>query len=164
MKSITLIGMPGVGKSTIGRILAERLGFKFVDLDVLIYDKEGKSHDVVARESGDHKLMELENKYTLELDLTNTIFSPGGSIVYSPQAMEKLQNETNIIYLDLPLEELKGRLSHNLETRGIVGLTEKGLDGLFAERTPLYRKFAHHIVDCLGLNEEEIINRINEVL
>lgn len=159
-KGITLIGMPGSGKSTIGRLLAGRLGFTFVDLDNLIRDKEGKTHAQIAREKGDAELSRLEEFYTLGLNFENTVFAPGGSIVYSSGAMEKLRRDTEIIYLKLPLAEIGSRLSGNLETRGIVGLKEKGLDGLFAERSVLYEKFAHWSVNCSGLSEDQIIDII----
>jgi shikimate kinase len=156
MKGITLIGMPGAGKSTIGKMLAKRTGFKFVDLDVLIKEKTGRSHADILENDGEDRLLELENKYTLELDLAQTIFSPGGSIVYSKPAMEKLKNETKITYLELSLSEIKKRLGKNLKTRGIIGLKQKGLEGLFAERTPLYKESAHRTINCSGLSDEEI--------
>lgn len=185
MKGITLIGMPGAGKSTIGKTLADRLGFQFVDLDVLICEKEGRSHDQISREKGDAELMRLEEKYTLELDFSCflhsrgrfriaevpakrgvearcscTVFSPGGSIVYSPRAMEKLRAETTVVYLELPLLEIENRLGNGAATRGIVGLSEKGLGGLFEERASLYQSFAHQTINCFGLNDKTIVEKI----
>jgi len=160
MKSITLIGMPGAGKSTIGRKFAKKIGFKFIDLDVFIKEKEGKSHTTVLDSKGSEALCALENKYAMQLPLKDTVFSPGGSIVYSSDAMKRLRNETIVINLELPLATIKGRLSFNMEGRGIVGLKEKGIAGLFKERIPLYRKFAHYTIKCEGLNENAIINEI----
>ena len=156
--------MPGAGKSTIGKMLAKQLGFEFVDLDILIKEKEGKSHDKIAREKGDAELLRLENLYTLDLDLADTVFSPGGSIVYSSEAMDKLKKETQIIYLELPLEEIKKRLGKKASTRGIIGFKEKGLDGLFSERTPLYESFADHTIFCSGLSDKQILEKIHEIL
>lgn len=164
MQSITLIGMPGAGKSTIGKKLAQQSEFNFVDLDALIKEKTDTSHDEIAREQGDSALMRMEESYTLGLNLAKTIFSPGGSIVYSVPAMEKLRQETKIIYLELPLSEIKKRIGRIAEMRGIVGLAEKGLDGLFAERVPLYEKFAHHTINCQNLTEDEILQSINAIL
>lgn len=160
MKGITLIGMPGAGKSTIGKILAERLNYKFIDLDDLIKEKTGRSHADILEKDGATRLLQLENQYTLDLDLSRTIFSPGGSIIYSPEAMERLQNETTVIYLALPFEEIRRRLGDGAMARGVVGLQEKKLDGLFAERDPIYQKEAHHSLNCLGLSEEAIIEKI----
>lgn len=163
-KGITLIGMPGAGKSTIGKQLAELLGWKFVDLDVLINKGESQSPAEIIRERGEREFIELEEKYVLALDLAEIVFSPGGSIIYSPKAMAKLQSETNIVYLDLPLEEIRKRLGRNLEPRGIIGLALSGLDNLYRERILLYQKFAHHTVSCAGLNEKEIIDKIYKLL
>ena len=159
MRGVTLIGMPGAGKSTIGKILAVRLEFKFVDLDVLIREKEGRSHDQISRENGDAELLRLEEQYALGLDLARTVFAPGGSIIYSPRAMEKLRDETAIVYLELPFSEIKNRLGDNAAARGIVGLKEKGLDGLFTEREPLYLSYAHHIIHCQDLSDAEIVDK-----
>ena len=160
MTGITLIGMPASGKSIIGRALAKRLNFKFIDLDDLILEKEGRSHAEILAESGKDKLLEIEEKYTLGLDLHNTVFSPGGSIIYSETAMKKLQNETLIFYLELPLEKLKERLSNKVASRGIVGLEGKGIAGLFKERAPIYQKFAHHTINCTNLKDEDCIDEI----
>lgn len=160
MKGVTLIGMPGAGKSTIGKMLANRLGLRFVDLDIFIKDRNGRSHADILEKDGEARLLQLENDYTLTLDLSRTVFSPGGSIVYSPKAIEKLRKETAVIYLDLPLEEVYRRLGPNLDSRGIVGLREKGLKILFEERTPLYQSFAHHTIDCWNLSDAEIISKI----
>lgn len=160
MKGITLIGMPGSGKSTIGKLLADKLSRNFIDLDILIKEKEGRSHVEVIEKNGERQLLNLEEKYTLGLSCENLIFAPGGSIIYSPKATEKLYQETIIFYLHLPIEEIKNRLGEEIGNRGIVGLKEKGLEKLFQEREILYKKFAHKIIDCSGLNKNEIIYEI----
>ena len=168
MEGITLIGMPGSGKSVIGKQLAHHLGWDFVDLDILIKEKEGKSHAEIMKEKGEHELLQLEELYTLGLDFNlptgGLVFSPGGSIIYSRRAMEKLKSETKIIYLDLPYEEIKSRLGNNLENRGIIGLTLRGLGSLYQERTPIYQKFAHHIIPCIDQNEKEVVDKISNLL
>ncbi len=164
MRGVTLIGMPGAGKSTIGKQLAKKLGYSFLDLDILIKEKEGRSHAVIAQEKGDAELMRLEERYTLGLNLDKTVFSPGGSIVYSAAAMKKLQSETKIIYLELPLSEIRRRLGQGAKDRGIIGLAEKGLDSLFKERAPLYTKFAHHIINCHRITNVEVVKQINAFL
>lgn len=160
MKGITLIGMPGAGKSTIGKQLAKKLKFKFVDLDILIKQKEGRSHAKILEQDGAKELLRLENLYTIDSDLSKTVFSPGGSIIYSKPAMEKLEKETMIFYLDMSLGKIRKRLGKNLNTRGIVGLADKGLDGLFKERAPLYRKYAHYVIDCSVIGDKTIANEI----
>lgn len=158
---ITLIGMPGSGKSTVGNVLAARLGWKFVDLDILILEKEGIGHEKILAQNGAQALLDLENKYTLELDMTGVVFSPGGSIVYSAPAMEKLRRDTLIVYLDVPLEEVRVRIGENPgNSRGIVGLEEKGLDGLFTERTPLFAKYAHYTIQSLGRDPQDVAEEV----
>lgn len=163
-KGITLIGMPGAGKSTVGKLLAKKIGYDFLDLDILIKEKEGRGHAEIVKEKGDAELMRLEELHTLGLDLNKTVFSPGGSIVYSAAAMEKLRAETKIIYLELPLSEIKRRLGKSANDRGIVGLAEKGLDGLYGERAPLYEKFAHHTINCRQIPSVEVAEKINAFL
>jgi len=163
-KGITLIGMPGAGKSTIGKILAERLGFKFIDLDVFIKEKEGKSHAEIAKKRGDDALVKIEETYTLGLDFDKVVFSPGGSIVYSPLAMEKVASQTTIFYLALPLETIRKRLGNGVETRGVVGFERLGLKGVFDEREPLYLSYANNVIQCRGLSDAEIVQKINEIL
>lgn len=160
MKGVTLIGMPGAGKSTIGKLLAERLRYKFVDLDILIKEKEGRSHTDILENDGEVKLLKLENDYTLGLDFSKTVFSPGGSIIYSPKAMEKLKSDTTIFYLEMPIGKIRKRLGIGLEKRGIVGLAEKGLQKLFEERTPVYKSYADHTIDCSSLSDKSIANVI----
>ncbi len=159
-KGISFIGMPGAGKSIIGKQLAGLLGWDFVDLDDLIREKEGQDLIEIIQERGERGFVELEETYALRLDLANTVFSPGGSIIYSPRAMDRLQSETDVIYLDWPLEEVKKHLGDNLETRGIIGLALNGLDNLYKERVLLCQKLAHHTIQCANLNQEEIIDKI----
>lgn len=156
--------MPGSGKSTIGRLLAQQLPARFIDLDELIREKEKKSHSQIMKESGEKKLLKLEEIYTLGLDFLSLVFSPGGSIIYSPKAMEKIKKESKVVYLELPLKEIKKRLGKEAENRGIVGFVEKGIDGLFLERTPLYQNCADITINCSGLSVDKIIRKINEIL
>lgn len=170
---VTLIGMPGVGKSTIGRLLADRLGFGFVDLDVLIRQQEGAKHSDILKEKGEEALLKLEEDYALKLDFITVVnksavrglvFAPGGSIIYSEKVMEKLRNETTILFLDLPFLEIKKRLENHAEHRGIVGLSKKSLEDIFKERLPMYRLAADHTVNCVSLADEEVVEKIRVVL
>ena len=170
---VTLIGMPGVGKSTIGRLLADRLGFGFVDLDVLIHQQEGVGHSDILKEKGEEALLKLEEDYALKLDfiaavnksaVRGLVFSPGGSIIYSEKAMAKLHSETTILFLDLPFLEIKKRLGNKAEHRGIVGLSKKTLEDIFKERLPMYRLAADHTINCVGLADEEVVEKIRVVL
>lgn len=158
LKAITMIGMPGSGKSSIGKELAKRLGWKFVDLDILILEKTGLSHDRILAEQGRQALLDLENQFTLELPFEKIVFSPGGSIVYSAEAMEKISEGSVVVYLAVPLTEIMRRLGDDENNdRGIVDVKEKGLTGLYNERTNLFEDFAHHVINAYPMSEAEVL-------
>jgi shikimate kinase len=164
-RSITLLGMPASGKSTIGKILAKKLGWDFVDLDELIKEKIGKRYDEILEQEGERKLLDLENRFTLELDFgRNLVFSPGGSIIYSLEAINKIKKESWVVHIDLPLEEIEKRLKERPIKGGVVGLKEKGLRGLFIERNSIHIKIADHIIDAKGLNEADLVSKILRLL
>src|SRR6266567_2951058 len=140
-KGITLIGMPGSGKSTLGKLLAVDLNLRFLDLDQLITETLGMPINVSIATHGEEAFLALEEKLTLQLALHNVLLSPGGSIVYQTKAMEKIRRETTVIYLHVPKTILKKRLTDN-GNRGIIGLDKYGFDGLFALRKPLYEQYA----------------------
>jgi len=140
--NITLTGMPGVGKSVIGKELAKRLNYKFLDIDKIIEKKTKLNLQQIIDKFGDDKFLEIEEKTILELGkFDNCIISPGGSIIYSAEAMKFLKKNSVVVFLDFSLKSIKNRIS-NLPTRGIVGLKKKGLEALFNERMTLYKKYA----------------------
>lgn len=144
-KGITLIGMAGAGKSGVGRILAQLLNWKFVDLDKLILEKQGITHHEYMKRNGEEALKKLEEQMTADLDLNETIFSPPGSVIYwGPAILQKVKSESTVIYLQTDPETIAKRLGDRLYKNGIIGLEEKGLEALIAERTPLYEKWADH--------------------
>ncbi|MBU6142147.1 shikimate kinase [Patescibacteria group bacterium] len=162
-KGITLIGMPGAGKSTIGKKFASRIGSRFIDLDVYIRDHTQRGHADILAADGNAALISQEEAYTLTLDLSETVFAPGGSIIYSERAMRKIADDTIVIYLEVDTDELRRRLGGGLESRGIVGLREKGLEALHAERDILYRRYADHTIICTGSDEHAIVEKIYEI-
>jgi len=160
--NITLIGMPGVGKSFIGKRLATVLGYKFLDIDDVIVEREGKKLQDIIDERGNDEFMEIEERCILELDdIDGHILSPGGSVVYSTDAAGFLKRNSIIVYLRDDFENIRKRIK-NLESRGIVGLKEKGLRGLFEERTKLYEKYADIIIDVDEFSADTIVKRILE--
>lgn len=148
MRVITFIGMPSSGKSTIGKLLAKRLKWKFIDLDDLIKKEEGMNVNEILEQKGEKELLRLENSYTLRQNFSNVVFSPGGSIIYSDEAMGKLKKETTIIYLEAPLKDIKKRIEKHSRKEAVVGLKEKGIVNLFEERAPIYKSNADHVIDC----------------
>ena len=147
---ITLIGMAGGGKSTLGKVLARRLGYGFVDTDDLIEAVTGQPLQSLMDEKGDMALIDIEERCILSLELEDDfIIATGGSVIYSEKAMEYLGKISTIVFLDVPFATLQRRLS-NLDSRGVVGLKDGNLYELYRERIPLYRKYADICVRIPG--------------
>jgi len=168
MRGITLIGMPSSGKSTIGKLLAERLKWSFIDLDNLIEKEERTSVNEILEQKGEKELLRLENGYTLRQDLSDVVFSPGGSIIYADEAMRKIRKDTITVYLEISLEEIKKRINKHRRKQAIIGLKEKGIAGLYEERTRIYKLNADHIIDCSvfnqGFDHNSLVNYIISLL
>jgi len=155
-KNIVLIGMPASGKSTIGVLLAKRLGRYFLDTDVFIQAIIGKTLQQIIDRQGLEAFCKIEAEHIGCIDKTNCVIATGGSAVYSDAAMNHLKTGGVIVYLDLPLEMLKKRLT-DLNIRGVVMSKEQTLDDLYKERTPLYEKWADVKVDCKNLTQEDVL-------
>jgi shikimate kinase len=164
MKSnLTLIGMPGAGKSTIGIILAKNLAMGFIDTDVLIQINHQKPLQQILDESGHLKLRSIEEGEILKLNIENHIIATGGSAVYSDAAMTHLGRISTITLLDVDLATLRKRI-HNFDTRGIAKAADQSFEDLFAERRRLYEKYAHMTVDAGRLDQERLAARIADSL
>ncbi|MBS6159682.1 MAG: shikimate kinase [Firmicutes bacterium] len=161
--NLVLIGMPGVGKSTVGVILAKVLGYEFLDSDLLI-QKEEKAllREIIEREGLDG-FLDIENRVNGSIEVSNAVIATGGSVVYCQEAMKHLKEIGTIIYLKLDYSILQRRLG-NLKGRGVVLREGQTLKGLFDERTPLYEKYADVVVDEKKLNVEQTLQKILEKL
>ena len=157
--NIVLIGMPGVGKSTVGVILAKILGYKFIDADIIIQEEEGCLLKDIIKRDGVEGFIEVENRVNASINVHRTIIATGGSVVYGKEAMEHLSEIGKIVYLELDYETLNKRLT-NIKSRGVV--TKKGQDllAIYEERIPLYEKYADITINECGLNVEETIEKI----
>ncbi len=162
-KNIVLIGMPGVGKSTLGVILAKIIGYRFLDADLVIQEREGKLLKEIIAEKGVEGFMAVENEVNASLECEKTIIATGGSVIYGKEAMEHLKSIGEIIYLKADYEDIDKRLS-NLKGRGVVLKQGQNLKGLYEERTPLYEHYADYIVDETGCDIEETIKKILQIL
>lgn len=141
MKNIILIGMPGSGKSTIGVVLAKKLGYRFVDSDLLIQEKYDKTLERLIEENGDAGFIQIENDVNCSIDVRKTVIATGGSAVYGTQAMEHFRDIGTIIYLDVSYEELEERLG-SLKERGVVSNGKTTIEEIFEDRKNLYKKYA----------------------
>lgn len=148
--------MAGVGKSAVGKVMAEVLAWQFWDLDKVILERQGISHHEYMKRNGEQALSRLEEQYALSLDLQNSIFAPPGSMVYSKKAMQKIKTDTVVVYLQAEPETIAKRLGENLYKNGIIGLEEKGLAGVMAERTPLYEQYADFTLRSGNQTKEEM--------
>lgn len=157
--NIVLIGMPGVGKSTIGVILAKMLGLQFVDADLVIQEKEGKLLCEIIEELGTDGFIEVENRINSGIQTSNSVIATGGSVVYGKEAMEHLKQIGTVLYLRLPYQELKKRLS-DMKGRGVVLREGQTLKELYRERVPLYEKYADITVDEDYMSIEQTIGKI----
>lgn len=157
--NLTLIGMPGAGKSTVGIILAKMLAFGFVDTDVLIQIRHKKSLQQIIDESDHLNLRKIEEEEILKINLENHVIATGGSAVYSEMAMTYLQSISEVIFLKVDFEEILRRI-HNIKTRGIAKAKDQTFLDLYNERQLLYECYAQTTVDCTGLDQEEIAEQI----
>jgi shikimate kinase len=160
MKSnLTLIGMPGAGKSTVGIILAKNLSFGFIDTDVLIQINQQKSLQQILDESDHLNLRKVEEHEIMKLNIRNHVIATGGSAAYSTNAMSHLLNISKVIFLEVSFEEIERRI-HNFKTRGIAKSKDQTFRDLYDERQSLYKKYAEVTIDCNRSDQEEIAMRI----
>ncbi len=157
--NITLIGMPGVGKSTVGVILAKELGLEFIDTDLLIQKQEDRLLKDIISEDGIDGFLAVEAGVISGLTCEKSLIATGGSVIYNHEAMKHLLDISRVIYLSLPYEQLKDRLG-SLTMRGVVLRTGQDLRALYNERIPLYEKYADITVSEVGLTIEETVNEI----
>lgn len=163
MDNIILIGMPGVGKSTVGVVLAKVLGYRFLDTDLVIQEKTGKLLKELIAEHGSEGFVEIENRINCEIEATKTVISPGGSVIYGEEAMQHYKSIGKVVYLKASFEVIDSRLS-NLAGRGVVLKEGQTLKGLYEERCALYEKYADITVVEDGLNIHDTVSKLIEML
>lgn len=161
--NIVLIGMPGVGKSTIGVILAKVLGYSFLDADLLIQEQEGKLLREIIDEKGTDGFIEVENRVNASIRADRAIIATGGSVVYGKEAMEHLKEIGRVVYLKVSYAILEKRLA-DIKGRGVVLKEGQTLETLFEERSKLYEQYADIEVSEEGLDVEQTVEKLVEAL
>jgi shikimate kinase len=142
MRGMTLIGMPGSGKSAVGRIIASNLGWEFIDTDKLLEERHGMPLQALIDKMGDEAFRRLEEEAVLGLPFQEQIvISTGGSVIYSEAAMRHLLQISNVVFLDASLDAIKSHIAAEAP-RGIIGMKHGSLEELYQARLPLYRYFA----------------------
>jgi shikimate kinase len=146
---VYLVGMPGAGKTVVGRELAARLGVPFIDLDAEIEGREGRAITDIFEADGEAAFRAMEAAELVRAGASDpSVVSCGGGVVLEPANRISLRNTGTVVYLDVPLEVLRGRVRPG-DSRPLI--REDGdLERLLADRGPLYREFAAHVVDGSG--------------
>lgn len=158
-QNIILIGMPGAGKSTIGVVLAKNLGFKFLDSDLCIQEKEDRLLYEIISSEGIEGFLEIENRVNASIAMKHCVIATGGSAVYGKDAMTHFKQDGIIIYLKLPFFSIEERLG-DLNKRGVVLKDGQTLKSIYDERIPLYEKYADITIDCQDMQIKDIVTLI----
>lgn len=159
MNNIVLIGMPGAGKSTVGVVLAKCLGYRFVDSDLVIQEKEGKLLHEIMEERGTDGFLALENEINASLEAERSVIATGGSVIYGKEAMEHLGRIGTLVYLKLSCPTVEERLG-DLGERGVAVREGQTLKELYEERIPYYEKYAQIVMDCENKMIKDIVAEI----
>ncbi|MBT8372982.1 MAG: shikimate kinase [Deltaproteobacteria bacterium] len=161
--NIVLIGMPGVGKSTVGVLLAKRLGYSFLDTDIYIQTLEGNTLQELIQQHGTAGFCDIEEDYICSISVTAHVIATGGSVVYRKQAMKHLRANGSIVHLDLELPRLQKRLD-DINARGVVITSDQNLEDLYEERQLLYHKYADMNVRTDGLTPAQVVKKVVDLI
>lgn len=163
MNNIIFIGMPASGKSTVGVVVAKRLGYGFIDADLLIQKQEKKLLHEIIEERGNDGFLEVEDQVNAGVEADRCVISPGGSVVYCKNAMEHYKKIGKIIYLQVSYDAIKERIG-DVHERGVTLREGQTLRALYEERRILFEKYADITICEDGLTLEETIGKVLEVL
>lgn len=159
MNNIVLTGMPGAGKSTVGVVLAKCLGYRFVDSDIVIQEKEGRLLHEIIEERGIEGFLAVENEINASLEAERSVIATGGSVIYGKEAMDHLKKIGTVVYLKLSYPAVRERLG-DLNERGVAVREGQTLQDLYEERIPYYERYAEIILDCENKMIKDIVAEI----
>lgn len=161
--TISLIGMPGAGKSSVGVLLAKLTGLRFIDTDLDIQVREEATLQEIVDHRGHQYLRHVEEEVLLDIALDHALVSTGGSVVYSPAIMRRLKALGPVVYLQADLATLQARVAA-APPRGIASAANHSFADVYAERTPLYENYADYTVDADAGTPEQVALAILETL
>lgn len=161
--NITLIGMPAAGKSTVGVLLAKRLGYSFVDVDIIIQEQEKKLLKEIIAEEGMDGFLAVENRVNAGLQAERSVIAPGGSVIYGKEAMEHLKSIGTVVYLKISYDELVKRLGDVVD-RGVVLKPGMTLKDLYDERVEYFEKYADITVDEEGRSLGGVVDELRALM
>jgi shikimate kinase len=160
---ISVIGMPGSGKSTVGATLARALGLELVDADGLIEAQEQQTLQQIMDTRGNAVFRAIEEQVLTQMPLFSSVISTGGSVIYSEKIMARLSAHSTVVYLRARFETIEYRVSL-APHRGIASDGEQTLRDLYEERVPLYERYGDIVVDCDDVTPEQITATIIQKL
>ncbi|MEH6586962.1 MAG: shikimate kinase [Halioglobus sp.] len=161
--TISLVGMPGAGKSTVGVLLAKLSGLRFVDTDLDIQVREEATLQEILEERGYRYLRQVEETVLLDVSLQHALVSTGGSVVYSAPSMERLKSLGPVVYLQIDLSTLEQRIAA-APPRGIASDGSQSFAQVYAERTPLYEQYADYTVKTGSRNPQQVAAEVLRLL
>ena len=157
--NLIFIGMPAVGKSTVGVVVAKRLGKNFIDTDLLIQEQEKKLLREIIAEVGEDGFLKIENQVNRDLETENAVISPGGSVVYCEEAMRHYKEIGTVVYLQASYQTIKRRIK-SPKKRGVVLREGQTFQDLYNERVRLFERYAD-VTNCEdGCQTEETIEKV----
>ena len=162
MDNIILIGMPASGKSTVGVVLAKRLGYEFIDTDLLIQKQEQALLREIIAEKGEDDFLVIEDQVSADLEAERSVIAPGGSVVYCENAMKHYKEIGTVVYLQTSYQTIKERIG-DPKKRGVVLREGQTLKDLYEERRVLFEKYADVTICEDGLTLSETIGKVVEV-
>ncbi len=161
MDNIIFIGMPASGKSTVGVVAAKRLGYEFLDTDLLIQKQEKRLLKDIIAQDGIDGFLAIEDKVNAGVNVNHTIIAPGGSVIYCENAMRHFKKIGTIVYLNASYQTISERIG-DAERRGVVLREGQTLRQLYEERRALFEKYADITIYEDGLTLEETIGKVME--
>jgi shikimate kinase len=163
--NIVLIGMRGSGKTTVGKLLAEKLGKKFIEMDELIAQRVGRGIPEIVAQYGWGKFREAETEITREVaELDNVVNATGGGVVTREENVRELKRKGKLVWLKADMGTLLRRIGDNQSRPSLTGKPpQEDLAVVLAERAPIYQRCADVIIDTEDKSPEEVAEAIARV-